>query len=450
MRQIHHWAAMLFLAAMLIHMLRVFFTGAYRRPRELTWLIGVAMFALALLEGFAGYSLPDDLLSGTGLRIADGIVRSIPVVGSYLEFFLFGGEYPGDAIIPRLYVVHVLLLPAVLVALVSAHLLLLWFQKHTQWAGPGRTEKNVVGYPFLPVYTAKAGGFFFIVFGVTALMGALIQINPVWNYGPYDPSQVSAGAQPDWYLGWLEGALRIMPPTEWTVFGWTFSMNVFVPTVVVPGILFTILALYPFVEQWVTGDRREHQILERPRNNPTRTAFGVAAIVCFGTLWLAGGNDVVAVVFHLDIFVITWIARVLVFAGPIIAFLITKRICVGLQRRDEERVLHGYETGIIERSPDGGYAERHAALTREQAYTLTSHERRVVHELPEEVDGNGVRAPHTRSERVRARLSGFWLGANVDKPTSEELHSDSGHDAELESGDDTFSGVSETGIPRRD
>ena len=450
MRQIHHWAAMLFLASMMVHMLRVFFTGAYRKPREVNWLIGVALLGIGLLEGFAGYSLPDDLLSGTGLRIADGIVRSIPIVGSYLEFFLFGGEFPSSPLIPRLYVLHVLLLPALLLALVGAHVLLTWVLKHTQWAGPGKSDKNVVGYPFLPVYAAKSGGFFFIVFGVTALMGALIQINPIWNYGPYDPSQVSAGSQPDWYLGWLEGALRIMPAAETTIFGWTFSWNVFVPAVIVPGILFTLLALYPFVETWVTKDRREHHVLERPRNNPTRTAFGVAGIVWFGILWAAGGNDVLAVVFHLDIFAITWAARVLVFVGPVVAFLVTKRICIALQRHDAERVLHGYETGVIERSADGGYTERHAALPEGDAYTLMAHERPVVHEAPGEVDDNGVRAPRSRAERVRARLSRFAYGDNLQKPTSDEVGEAAAHHAEIEPAEGEFTGVSETGIPHRD
>ncbi len=171
MRQMHHWAANLFLAAMTIHMLRVFFTGAFRKPRELNWLIGLGLLMLGILEGFAGYSLPDDLLSGTGLRIADGIIRSIPVVGTYVEFFLFGGQFPGDALIPRLYIIHVLLIPGLLLGLITAHMLLLVYQKHSQWPGPGRTNENVVGYPLLPVYMAKAGGFFFIVFGVTALMG---------------------------------------------------------------------------------------------------------------------------------------------------------------------------------------------------------------------------------------------------------------------------------------
>ncbi|MDQ3166013.1 MAG: cytochrome b, partial [Actinomycetota bacterium] len=223
MRQIHHWAANLFLAAMTIHMLRIFFTGAFRKPREINWLIGLSLLMLGIVEGFAGYSLPDDLLSGTGLRIAEGIMRSVPVVGTYISFFVFGGEFPGDDFIPRLYTVHVLLIPGLLLGLIAAHMLLLVYHKHTQWPGPGRTNNNVVGYPLLPVYMAKAGGFFFIVFGVTALMGALMQINPIWMYGPYNPAQVTAGSQPDWYMGWLEGGLRIMPNWETNLFGFTLS-----------------------------------------------------------------------------------------------------------------------------------------------------------------------------------------------------------------------------------
>ena len=454
MRQIHHWSANLFIAAMLVHMLRVFFTGAYRRPRELNWLIGVGLLALGLVEGFAGYSLPDDLLSGTGLRFVNGLIRSIPIVGSYLEFFIFGGEFPGHILIPRLYMVHILLVPALLLGLIGAHMLLLVYHKHTQWPGAGKTEKNVVGYPLLPVYAAKAGGFFFIVFGFTALMGTVFQINPVWNYGPYDPSQVTAGSQPDWYMGWVEGAVRIMPAWESTIFGWTFSWNVFLPAVCLMGVLFTVLALYPFVEQWVTGDKREHHLLERPRNNPTRTALGVAGMTCYGVFWIAGGNDIIAVVFHLDIFAITWACRILVFVGPIIAYLVTKRICIALQRQDEEKLLHGYETGIIERTPDGAYSERHAPITSDEAHRLTAHNRPTVHELPEDVDENGVHAPRSRVAQVRARLSQWFHGYSIQKPTREELEEAHEHHVEhpeLEAGehDDEFSGVSETGVPRQ-
>src|SRR5690606_12644338 len=155
MRQIHHWAALLFVASIVAHLLRVFFTGAYRKPRELNWIIGVLLFNLALLEGLTGYSLPDDLLSGAGLRITQGVLISIPLVGTYLSFFLFGGEYPGEDVISRFYTIHILLLPGLLLALITAHLILMWVQKHTQMPGKGRSERNVVGAPFYPAFMAK-------------------------------------------------------------------------------------------------------------------------------------------------------------------------------------------------------------------------------------------------------------------------------------------------------
>ena len=282
MRQIHHWAALIFVAAIVVHMFRIFFTGAFRKPRELNWVIGSSSALLAIVEGFAGYSLPDDLLSGTGLRIASGIILAIPVVGSYLSFFVFGGQFPGEIFISRLFTIHVLLLPGIFLALISVHLILLVVQKHTQFPGPGRTNDNVVGYPLYPVYTAKAGGFFFIVFGVTALMGALATINPIWMYGPYDPSPVTAGSQPDWYMGFLDGAVRLIPGFfEFTLLGFTFSFNILIPAMILPGLITVPMILYPWIEQWATGDRREHHLLDRPRNVPTRTGLGVMAITFY-------------------------------------------------------------------------------------------------------------------------------------------------------------------------
>jgi ubiquinol-cytochrome c reductase cytochrome b subunit len=427
MRQIHHWAANLFLGAMAVHMLRVFFTGAFRKPREINWLIGVTLFMLGTVEGFAGYSLPDDLLSGTGLRIADGLIRSIPVVGTYVEFFTFGGQFPGDDFIPRLYMIHILLIPGLLLALIGAHMVLLVYQKHTQWPGAGRTNENVVGYPLLPVYAAKAGGFFFIVFGVTALMAALVQINPIWLYGPYIPSQVTAGSQPDWYMGWLEGGLRIMPNWETRLWGFTLSWNVFIPGLGLMGLLLTTLAVYPFIERWVTGDNSEHHLLDRPRNAPTRTGFGVGGVLFYGLLWIAGGNDIIARQFHLSLNAITWFMRIAVFVGPVIGFIVARRWAISLQRHDRDLLLHGYETGVIVRSPDGGYSELHSPISEERAYFLTNHPRRTPLELPQHVDSNGVPAPGARTERMRARLSHFWYGDDVQKPTAAELEAAKHH-----------------------
>jgi ubiquinol-cytochrome c reductase cytochrome b subunit len=421
MRQVHHWAALLFLASMSVHMLRNFFTGAFRKPRELNWIIGVILLVLGVAAGFTGYSLPDDLLSGTGLRIIEGGVLATPVVGTYLSFFLFGGEFPGDDAIARLYPLHILLIPGLILALVVAHLMILWYQKHTHWGGPGRTEKNVVGYPFFPIYVAKAGGFNFVVFGVIVLMAATIQINPVWLWGPYDPSIVSAGTQPDWYVGFLDGALRVMPNWETRLFGFTLSWNVLIPSAIIPTLILGALFLYPFLEQWITGDKREHHILDRPRNQPVRTGIGVAFITFYILLWIAGGNDFFATILEIPVNWITWFVRAGVIILPPVMYWVTKRICLGLQRRDRDMVLHGRESGIIMVSPEGEFSEVHAPIPNETAFKLTHHRRQVPVQLEPETDENGIPAPRRRVEKVRARLSSFYFGDVVQKPTRQEL-----------------------------
>ena len=433
MRQIHHWAALFFVAAISVHLMRVFFTGAFRKPRETNWIIGVGLLTLALLEGFAGYSLPDDLLSGTGLRIAQGIMLSLPVVGTYLSFFIFGGEFPGTDFIPRLYTVHVLLVPGIILALITVHLMLVWYQKHTQFPGMGRTERNVVGFPLFPIYMAKAGGFFFVVFGITALMGALFQINPIWLYGPYVPDQITAGSQPDWYIGWLEGALRMMPNIEINIANtWTLSLNVLVPAVILPGIIFTLMALYPFIERWATGDPRPHHLLDRPRNAPTRTAIGVMSLTFYGLLWAQGGNDLIASTFDVNVFLITWFMRVAIFVVPPIAFVITKRICFGLQRRDRDKLLHGYESGIIKRLPDGKYYEQHEPIgAEERALLMARSQMPEPLPMPEKYDENGVRQKGYLLKKTQAKLSHFFYGERIPMPTQAEIEEAMHHEAEL-------------------
>ncbi|MFL6027696.1 MAG: cytochrome bc complex cytochrome b subunit [Friedmanniella sp.] len=436
-RQMHHWAAALFLAAMLAHSLRVFFTGAFRKPREINWVIGVAMLMMGLIEGFAGYSLPDDLLSGTGLRFVDGLIRAIPLIGTWAEFFVFGGEFPGSLIVSRLYMVHILLLPAIILGLVAAHLALVVYHKHTQFPGPGRNESNVVGYPVFPVYMAKAGGFFFIVFGVITLMGGLMQINPVWTYGPYNPAEVTAGSQPDWYMGFVEGGIRIMPNWEWHIGSTTWSWNIAIPGLGLMGLFFGVMAIYPFVEQWVTKDPSEHHVADRPRNAPTRTAFGVAAMTAYGMLWIGGGNDLVATQFHVSLNAVTYFLRVAVFVAPVLAFLITKRICIGLQRADEARLLHGAETGVIDRDPSGAYSERHAPISVGEAYTLTQH-KQLPALLPAQ-DGD-VPAKQLKRENLRRKATRFYFIDDLRKPTRAELeeaaHHGHGDDHALTDGHD--------------
>jgi ubiquinol-cytochrome c reductase cytochrome b subunit len=370
MRQIHHWAAIVFVAAIMCHLLRVFFTGAFRKPRELNWIIGVVMWTLAFTEGLFGYSLPDDLLSGTGLRILEGVLLAIPVVGTYLTFFLFGGQFPGHDIIPRLYIIHVLLIPGLLLALISAHLFLMFHQKHTQMPGKGRTDTNVVGQQMYPYFMAKTGAWFFFIFGVTALLSTFAQINPVWIYGPYNPSGISAGSQPDFYLGFLEGALRMWPSWRWNMLGHSWAFNVFVPAFVPLGLIMTGLAIWPFAEAWITGDHREHHVLDRPRNAPTRTALGMAGVTFYGILWLEGANDIVSRYLQISLYVTTEIARYAIFIGPVVAYWLTKRICLGLQRKDNHLLEHGVETGIIRQLPSGEYIELTRPVSEETRAVL--------------------------------------------------------------------------------
>ncbi|MFV0459506.1 MAG: cytochrome b [Actinomycetales bacterium] len=429
MRQVHHWAALLFVAGIAVHMFRVFFTGAFRKPRELNWVIGSIITLAALGAGFTGYSLPDDMLSGNGLRIIDGVVKSIPLVGTYVSFFLFGGEFPGFDIIPRLFIIHVMIIPGLLLALIGAHVGLVALHKHTQYPGPGRTNDNVVGFPLMPVYMAKAGGFFFIVFGVVMLVAATVAINPVWNYGPYDPSPVSAGTQPDWYIGWIDGGLRLMPGTigpagphiELAFWGVTLSLNVLIPAVLIPGLIVTIMIAYPFIESWITGDKREHNLLDRPRNAPTRTALGVMAIVWYMDMWAAAGNDLMATHFHLSINDLTWVFRIGFFVFPPLAFFITRRICLGLQRKDRELVLHGRETGRIMRTATGEMYEVHEPLNEYERWTLVDYESPAPIAASDQVDANGVAQPGAKSRRRRARLSRFFFEERVEPVTPAEL-----------------------------
>ncbi|MFC8587034.1 cytochrome bc complex cytochrome b subunit [Streptomyces sp. NPDC057217] len=428
-RQIHHWAALIFLAGMFVHMMRVFFTGAFRKPREINWLFGFLLFFLGMFTGFTGYSLPDDLLSGTGVRFMQGAILSVPIVGTYLSMFLFGGEFPGGDFVARFYSAHVLLLPGIMLGLMVAHLILVFVHKHTQFEGPGRTNKNVVGMPLLPVYMAKAGGFFFLVFGVIAVIAAIASINPIWALGPYRPDQVSTGAQPDWYMGFAEGLIRVMPGWEINLWGHTLVLGVMIPLAIFPAVLGAI-AVYPFIESWITGDKREHHIAQRPRNAPTRTAFGVAWITAYMIMLVGGGNDLWATHFHLSINSITWFVRIFFFAGPVIAFIVTKRICLGLQRRDKDKVLHGRESGIIKRLPHGEFVEVHEPLSQGELHRLTAHEQYAPAELPPAVDENGVERKIGRMEKLRVKLNKGYYGedSQIPKPTVEEYKEiQSGH-----------------------
>jgi ubiquinol-cytochrome c reductase cytochrome b subunit len=332
MRQMHHWAADIFIGSIVVHMARIFFTGAFRKPRELNWTIGIILLILAVLNGFIGYSLPDDLVSGTGLRIGYSILLSIPFVGNYLAVFLWGGNFPGHIIIERLYIIHVLIIPLVIIGLLSAHLGLLVRQKHTQFPGKGRTEHNVIGSPMFPTFMAKTTGFLLMVAGVIALLGGIAQINPIWQFGPYqDPSKISYAVQPDWYMGWLDGALRIMPAWEWTGWGHTLPYEVFLPAVIFPGLIFNLCFAWPFLERVFTKDDEMHNLLDRPRDRPKRTAAGAAVLALLFTLFAASSTDVLANYFHVSLNEVLWFFRIATIVVPIIVGFTTWRICIEMQ-----------------------------------------------------------------------------------------------------------------------
>jgi len=360
-RQIHHWAALMFAAAIMVHLARIFFTGAFRRPREANWYIGALLLILAMFEGYFGYSLPDDLLSGIGLRAAlSSITMSIPIIGTWMHWALFGGDFPGEILIPRLYVIHILIFPAIILALIGVHLALVWYQKHTQFPGPGRTEHNVVGVRILPIFAVKSGAFFALTVGILGLMGGLLQINPIWQLGPYKPSQVSAGSQPDFYMMWTEGLARIWP--NWEIYLGHYTIPAPFWVAMIMGLVFVLLVSYPIIEKKFSGDIAYHNLLQRPRDNPVRTAIGSMAIAFYMVLTFSAMNDIIALKFNISLNATTWIGRIGMVVLPPIVYFAAYRWAIALQRSDREVLEHGIETGIIKRLPHGAYIELHQPL----------------------------------------------------------------------------------------
>ncbi|MFJ3671152.1 cytochrome bc complex cytochrome b subunit [Streptomyces sp. NPDC090106] len=417
-RQAHHWAALVFVAAIFTHLMRVFFTGAFRKPRELNWVLGFLLLVLAMFAGLTGYDLPDDLLSGTGLQVVNGTLLSLPVVGTYLSFLLFGGEFPGDDLIPRFNTLHTLVIPALIVALLAAHVALAVRHRHTQYPGPGRTERNVVGLPF-KVRAVKSAGFLCLVSGVIFFMAAVAQINPVWNYGPFRPDQVSAGSQPDWYMGVADGLLRVMPGWETDLWGHTLALDNLVP-LLAGTLLFLAMGAYPFLEAWVTDDDRDHHLLDRPRNRPVRTALGVAWLSVYAVALIGAANDIIATRLHVSVESVTWTVRVGLFTVPILAFVLTKRLALALQRRDRDQVLHGRETGVIRLLPHGEYVEVHEPLDQARLHTLTAHEQYRPLENGPDRDTGGPAPTRTRRLRVALSRALYGPGAQITKPSRTE------------------------------
>jgi len=333
-RQVHHWAALVFVAALMIHLLRMFFTGAYRRPRRINWVIGLSLLLLVGFNGLMGYSLPDDLLSGTGLRIAYSITESIPLLGPTMAAVLFGGQFPTSGIIARIYPVHIFLLPALIAGLLGLHLGLLWLQRHTEFPGPGRDDRTMVGTPMVPAYALRTTGYFMLLAGVLTAFGGLLQINPVWLYGPYLATDATTSAQPDWYMGWLEGGVRMMPGWDIQIGGFLLPA-IFWPAVILPGLIFTPMFLWPWLDWLATRENGFHNVLEYPSQRPGRVAVGAGFVTFLSVLLVAGGDDVFATVFCWSLPVLLRTLQVLVIVLPPLVALFTYAIA----RRRSQRWL---------------------------------------------------------------------------------------------------------------
>lgn len=410
-RQIHHWAALIFVGAICLHMIRIFMTGAFRRPREINWVIGVTLFLLAVAEGFLGYSLPDDDLSGTGVRIAEGVMLSVPVIGTYIQFFVFGGQYPGTQWVHRFYIAHVFIIPALLAALIGSHLLLIWHQGHSQFPGKEQRESNEVGDPLYPRFMAKTTALFFFVFGAITVLATAFQINPIWLWGPYDPSYVQNGSQPDWYIGFMEGSLRMMPNVVTNVAGHTIAWNVFIPAVVLPIGFFLVAGVYPLVEEYVTADLRFHQLLDRPRNAPNRTALGAGVIAMGLDLLLAGSDDITSWQLNIPLYKLVWFYRIGFFVFPVLAFLVARHICLALQRADRRTLRVGAAIGVARQ--DGAYLPVSQPVSSEDRDELEAHRPTdLIAMLPRHVVP--LPTPRRVAAQVKARANRFYTLTRVE------------------------------------
>ncbi|MGH9605850.1 MAG: cytochrome bc1 complex cytochrome b subunit [Terracidiphilus sp.] len=326
MRQMHHWAANIFIAAIVVHQARIFFTAAYRRPRDINWTVGMTLLVLALANGFFGYSMCDDLLSNAGLRIGYAIAMSVPVIGPWIAFIVMGGTVPAAATVPRFYALHIFAIPAVISVLIAVHLAIIWRQYHTNYPGPGRTNTSIVGSRLWPVYTLKSLGLFLLLLSIVAALGGFVQIDPVWIYGPANPTAIMPGAQPDWYLGWIEGAMRLFPGVNLHI-GRYLVPELFFPAVLFPGLLIVALYAYPFIEEAFTRQVRSHNILRMPTQHPFNTALGCSIFAGLTVLQFAGSNDIISVATAGSVVALRTLFRVLFLVVPPVVWVVVYMLC---------------------------------------------------------------------------------------------------------------------------
>ncbi len=356
-RQVHHWSAVFFVAAILVHMARIFFTAAYRAPRELNWTVGVLMLILASLTGFTGYSLPDDALSGTGLRIADSVMLAVPFVGGWAADLLNGGSYPGPLLLPHLYTIHVYFLPVAIAGLLALHMALLIYQKHTQFVDD---PAHVVGRRFWPDYALRTLAAFALTVAVILVLAAALEINPIEQYGRYHDWIVTNPAEPDWYAAFLDGALRLGPSTELVIFGHPVP-PVFWPGVVMPLVAFGVIIGWPWIDKRITGDVVQHDVLVPPTAAPWRVGAGAALLTAGVVLTLAASDDTQALALKVPVQNLVWLYRILLPAGSVgIGFLAAALAReLGVRKR-----LHGQESErvvVMRRNAQGGFDDEEVA-----------------------------------------------------------------------------------------
>ena len=198
-------------------------------------------------------------------------------------------------------------------------------------------------------------------------------------------------------------------------------MNILVP-LVISLVFLAVVAAYPFIEKWVTGDDREHHVLDRPRNAPVRTAIGAAGVTFYAVLWAGAATDLIATHFMVSLNHVLLTMQILLFAGPVLAFWVTKRIALALQRKDREIVLHGRESGRIVRLPHGEFMEVHEPLDKFEMYKLVDFKSYVPTLARPNADGK-----ITVSARIRASLSKFYFQDRV-APVSQLELDEANHD----------------------
>ncbi|MEF8822179.1 MAG: cytochrome bc complex cytochrome b subunit [Halovenus sp.] len=352
LRRMHHWAAHLMVASMALHMLRVFFTGAYRNPRELNWVVGTALAGATMFAAYTGYALPFDEFASTAVGIGYNVALSIPIIGETVANIAFGGSFPSSATIPRFYFLHILVLPLVIAGLIGVHMAILVRQKHTEAqrdedvmpAGPTRAavdrrtavegdsasggtaadggspsdsgtaadggavahgggatksrsrqvdrddDSVVVGLPAFPNQVAVSAVVFFLTLATLSLLAGFLPVHNIAEYGPNDPASTPSLIMPDWFLMWGYGFLKLIP--SWMSFdllGIHFSAE-FIGGLLLPGIIFGVVALWPFIDY----DEKPVHFTADPLERPFQTAVGVAAVLFIMIASIAGMDVIVA------------------------------------------------------------------------------------------------------------------------------------------------------------